>query len=223
MIKYILFDLDDTLYPTSAGLMHEISERMSQFMITQVGIPAKDVERIRRDYWARYGTTLRGLYIERHIDAQAFLDYVHDIDLNKYLRPDPRLDATLAALPQQKSVFTNAPADYARHVLRALGVEKHFGDIFDINFINYESKPTASAYAKVAAALPFVAHECLMIDDTARNLVPAKKLGMHTVWLDGNDNPRAAEGSESVDYVIKTIYEVPEVRALRGREGQENG
>ncbi|MDE3091751.1 MAG: pyrimidine 5'-nucleotidase, partial [Chloroflexota bacterium] len=65
MTRYILFDLDDTLYPTSAGLMHEISARMSEFMVARVGIPASEVDRVRRDYWARYGTTLRGLYIER--------------------------------------------------------------------------------------------------------------------------------------------------------------
>ena len=211
MIRYILFDLDDTLYPTSAGLMHEISARMSEFMVEQVGISPKEVDRVRRDYWARYGTTLRGLYIERHIDAQAFLDYVHDIDLVKYLRPDARLDAMLAALPQHKSIFTNAPANYARNVLRALGIEKYFAEIFDINFIAYESKPTPSAYTKVAAALPVRADECLMIDDTARNLAPAKALGMRTVWLDGNDNPRAAEGSDSADFVIRTIYDVPTV------------
>ena len=215
MIQYILFDLDDTLYPTAAGLMQEISARMSEFMVEQVGIPRKQVDRVRQDYWARYGTTLRGLYIERHIDAPAFLDYVHDVDLAKYLRPDMRLDATLAALPQTKSIFTNAPANYARRVLRALGVEKHFVEIYDINFIAYESKPAPSAYARVAAALPVRADECLMIDDTARNLAPAKQLGMHTVWLDGNDNPRAAEGKESADYIIKTIYDVVEVVAQR--------
>ncbi len=211
MIKYILFDLDDTLYPTAAGLMREISARMSEFMVEQVGISRKEVDRVRQDYWARYGTTLRGLYIERHIDAQAFLDYVHDVDLAKYLRSDARLDATLAALPQAKSIFTNAPATYAWNVLRALGVEKHFIEIYDINFIAYESKPAPSAYAKVVAALPVRTDECVMIDDTARNLVPAKALGMQTVWLDGNDNPRAAEGKESADHVIKTIYDVAEV------------
>ena len=211
MIQYILFDLDDTLYPTASGLMHEISARMSEFMVEQAGISRQEVDRVRRDYWSRYGTTLRGLYIERHIDAPAFLDYVHDVDLAKYLRPDSRLDATLAALPQTKSIFTNAPANYARRVLRALGVEKHFVEIYDINFIAYESKPTPSAYAKVASALPVRADECAMIDDTARNLVPAKQLGMQTVWLDGNDNPRAEEGRESADFVIQTIYDVTKI------------
>jgi putative hydrolase of the HAD superfamily len=208
MIKYILFDLDDTLYPTSAGLMTEISQRMSEYMVARIGISPADVDRVRRDYWARYGTTLRGLYLERHIDAQAFLDYVHDIDLAKYLQTDARLDTALAALPQPKSIFTNASAKHARNVLRALGVGPYFSEIFDINFIGYESKPAPSAYDRVAQALPVLAHECLMIDDTARNLVPAKALGMQTVWLDGNDNPRAAEGSEAADFVIKSIYDV---------------
>src|SRR5450759_2509994 len=103
MIKYILFDLDDTLYPTQSGLMHEISDRMSEYMIERVGISPKDFDRVRRDYWTRYGTTLRGLYIERHVDAQAFLNYVHEVDLTRYLKPDTQLADLLAALPQQKS------------------------------------------------------------------------------------------------------------------------
>ena len=208
MINYILFDLDDTLYPTSAGLMTEISQRMSEYMVARIGISPADVDRVRRDYWARYGTTLRGLYLERHIDAQAFLDYVHDIDIHKYLQSDARLDSALAALPHPKSIFTNASAKHAQNVLRALGVGQYFNEIFDINFIGYESKPAPAAYDRVAQALPVHAHECLMIDDTARNLVPAKALGMQTVWLDGNDNPRAAEGSEAADFVIKSIYDL---------------
>ncbi|MEW5718347.1 MAG: pyrimidine 5'-nucleotidase [Chloroflexota bacterium] len=208
MIKYILFDLDDTLYPTSAGMMQEISVRMSAWMIARLGVPADDVDRQRQDYWARYGTTLRGLYIERRIDPQDFLDYVHDIRIEKYLRADARLDAMLARLPQTKAIFTNAPADYARRVLRALDVEKHFAEIFDINFIAYQSKPAQTAYEQVVAALPVRAEECLIVEDTARNLVPAKKLGMKTVWLDGGNNRHGSDGKASADFIIQTIYEV---------------
>ncbi len=215
MIKHILFDLDDTLYPTSAGLMHAISARMSEYMVTRLGIPAEDVDRQRRDYWSRYGTTLRGLYVERHIDPQDFLDFVHDVRVERYLPPDARLEAMLARLPQPKSIFTNASAKYAHAVLRALGIEKHFGAIFDIVFVEYHSKPAPSAYDKVVAALPVRADECLMIDDAARNLVPAKRLGMKTMWLKGSADALLAEGSECADFTIKTIYEVAEV-SMRG-------
>ncbi|MBI5304232.1 MAG: pyrimidine 5'-nucleotidase [Chloroflexi bacterium] len=211
VIRYILFDLDDTLYPTSAGMMGEISARMNVFMVERLGIPRADVARQRQDYWERYGTTLRGLYIERRIDPQEFLAFVHDIHIAQYLRPDARLDAMLAQLSQTKSVFTNAPADYARRVLSALGVERHFANIFDINFIEYQSKPTQFAYDKVIAALPVRADECLMIDDTARNLVPAKKLGMQTAWLASPQAWQKTGGDSSADHVIETIYDLAQL------------
>lgn len=208
MINYLLFDLDDTLYATSSGMMQEISERMSEYMVTRVGIPRNDVERQRKDYWARYGTTLRGLYIERHIDPHDFLDFVHAVNVEQYLLPDVHLQTMLTQLPQTKSIFTNAPGEYARRVLRALGVEKHFTALFDIHFIDYASKPNQHAYDKVVAALPVAPTECLMIDDTARNLVPAKQLGMTTVWLNGTAERYGVEGKESADFVIQSIYDV---------------
>lgn len=211
MIRYILFDLDDTLYPTSAGMMAEISARMSEWMMTRLGVPADEVDRQRQDYWARYGTTLRGLYVERQIDPQDFLNFVHDVRVEKYLRRDARLAAMLARLPQTKTLFTNAPAEYARRVLGALGIEQHFAQVFDINFIEYQSKPALSAYACVIAALAARAEECLLIDDTARNLVPAKKLGMTTVWLDAGNHRRGSEGKECADFVIATIYDVERI------------
>ena len=211
MIRYILFDLDDTLYSTSTGMMQEISERMSEYMVTRVGIPRDDVERQRKDYWARHGTTLRGLYIERQIDPQDFLRYVHNVNIGQYLEPNPRLDNLLTQLPQRKSVFTNAPSDYAREVLRILGVGQHFEQIFDINFIRYDSKPNPIAYERVAAALPVPPHECLMIDDTARNLVPAKKLGMQTAWLRVTEERYGNDGHASADFVIASIYDVAQL------------
>jgi putative hydrolase of the HAD superfamily len=211
MIKYILFDLDDTLYPTSAGMMQEISTRMSEWMMSRLNIPADDVDRQRQDYWARYGTTLRGLYVERQIDPQDFMNFVHDVQIEKYLQPDSRLDTMLSQLPQIKAIFTNAPADYARRVLGVLGIEKHFAKMFDINFIAFQSKPASSAYEKLIATLPVRADECMMIDDTSRNLVPAKKLGMQTVWLDYGNNRHGSEGKESADFIIQSIYNVANI------------
>jgi len=191
--------------------MHEISQRMSEYMVTRLAVPRDDVDRQRNDYWARHGTTLRGLYIERQIDPQEFLRYVHDVRIEKYLQPDPRLEQLLIELPQRKSVFTNAPGDYARQVLRILGIEKYFEQIFDINFFGYESKPNPQAYDRVVAALPVPTRECLMIDDTARNLAPAKKLGMQTAWLHGTAERYGVEGSESADFVLASIYDVAKI------------
>ncbi len=211
MIRYLLFDLDETLYPHSTGLMQRINERMNEFMVQHLGVPKDQVTALRQSYWHKYGTTLRGLYVERHIDAQAFLNYVHDIPLERYLLADERVDALLSTLPQDKYIFTNAPADYARRVMRVLGIERHFRDIFDINFIEYASKPAESAYRKVLQALDARGEECMMIDDSARNLAPAHALGIRTVLLDGRGTVRSDEPQQGVDHVITTIQELTAV------------
>ncbi len=185
--------------------MGEISERMNEYMVTRVGIAAAEVTRVREAYWSKYGTTLRGLYLERHIDPEAFLEYVHDIEVSKYLQPDAELDRVLNGLAPRKAIFTNASAGHARRVLTALGIARHFERIFDISFIDYESKPAPPGYRKVLAALDAPAAECAMIDDMARNLAPARALGIRTVLLDGRG---VSESTEGVDRVISAIYEV---------------
>ncbi len=204
-IRYLLFDLDDTLYPRSVGLWNEISQRMNDYMVARLGIPREDVNRVRQAYWEQYGTTLRGLHTERRIDPEDFLEFVHDIPIGDYIQADARLDAMLAQLQQPKYIFTNASHAHAERVLAALGVAQHFAGIFDIQFIGYESKPALEAYHRVLAALKAKADECLLIEDAARNLVPAKKLGMHTVLLDGKSGGEPVEGA---DHVIETIYEL---------------
>ncbi len=211
MIRYLLFDLDETLYPFSTGLMQKINERMNEFMVKNLGVPEEEVSAMRQAYWRTYGTTLRGLYVEKHIDAQAFLNYVHDIALEHYLHADEELDALLGTLQQDKYIFTNAPADYARRVLRVIGIERHFQKIFDINFIEYESKPAASAYQKVLAALNARGEECLMIDDAARNLAPAQALGIKTVLLNGRGNLPSNEAQPGVDHVIERIEQLVDI------------
>ncbi len=205
MIKHFLFDLDDTLYPQSVGLMGEIGARMNEYMIARVGIPESAVAQMRKDYWDRFGTTLRGLYLERHIDPQDFLAFVHDVAVEKYIQRDERLDAMLTALPYPKHIFTNAPADYARRVLATLGVVRHFTRIFDINFIRYESKPNRAAYTIVLDALGARGDECLLIDDTARNLPPARALGMRTVLVRGSPH---SEDGQGADVVIDSIHDL---------------
>ncbi len=211
MIKFLLFDLDETLYPFSTGLMQRINERMNEFMVQQLGVPEAEVSALRQSYWRTFGTTLRGLYVERHIDAQAFLDYVHDIPLEEYFRADERLDALLSTLPQDKYVFTNAPADHARRVLRVLGIERHFRGIFDINFIEYASKPAESAYRKVLSALKARGEECLMIDDSARNLAPAQALGIRTVLLNGRGTVQGDKPEQGVDHIINKIEQLADI------------
>ncbi len=202
-----LFDLDNTLYPLSAGVMDAISARIDEFISRQLNLPHALAYAVREAYYGRYGSSVGGVLRHCQVDAREFLNFIHDLSVEKYLSPDPQLAQLLESLPGHKYLFTNAPADYARRVLRALGVEQHFGDIFDIHFAGLEGKPSPAVYEKVLAALGHPAGACWFVEDSAANLIPAKALGCRTVWL-------TPDGKTAPAYVEHVIHDLVELQGI---------
>ena len=206
-IRAILFDLDDTLYPRSAGVLGQVRELILRYMRTHLNLAPEEAEALRRHYLQAYGTTMRGLQIHHQIDADEFLDYVHDIPLDDYLQPNPALDRALASLPQQKVVFTNASREHAERVLDTLGVRRHFDRIVDVRDVEFESKPQAGAYRRICQMLALRPEECALVEDNVHNLRPAKELGMTTILV----GEEGEADSAVVDYTIPRIEEIAEV------------
>ncbi len=185
----LLFDLDNTLYPPERELFNLIDVRINRFMTEQVGIPAGAVDTLRREYWAAYGVTLQGLIRHHGVDPEAYLHYVHDVDVAARLAPDAELRDMLAALPQRKAVFTNGSTCHAGRVLAALGIADQFETVYDIRVADYLPKPYPEPYHAVLAALNTTPERCIMIEDSRDNLRTAKTLGMTTVLVGAGATP----------------------------------
>ncbi len=204
MIRTILFDLDDTLYPPEAGIMGEIRKRILSFTMTRLDLPEAEADALRRKYFLQYGTSMRGLQLNHQIDPDDFLYHVHDIPIHEYLGPNAELDTMLSAIEQDKVIFTNASREHAERVLEALGVRHHFSRIIDVRDMDYESKPQPSAYRRICDLLDVRPEECLLVEDNMRNIEPAKALGMTTVLvLDGQSPP-----DEAADYTLRRVEEM---------------
>jgi putative hydrolase of the HAD superfamily len=211
-VKHVLFDLDETLYPTETGIMDLISQRINEYMSLRLGIDPDDVASLRRQYYERYGTTGRGLSLHYDIDVQDYFEFVHDLPVEEILQPDARLDAMLESLGVEKAIFTNATARHARRVLRALQVHRHFGCIIGIVELEFVPKPDLRAYHKALELLRTRPEECLLIDDRARNLTPGHDLGMTTVLVGRDDC------TDGADYVIGDVIELgPLMEEIRAR------
>jgi pyrimidine 5'-nucleotidase len=203
----LFFDLDDTLYASGNGLWQAISERMNQYMIERLGLPAEDVPALRSMYYHRYGTTLRGLRKYYQVDSDDYLDYVHDLPLERYIKPTPDLRAMLSSLPQRRWIFTNADAGHARRVMAVLGVADCFEGIIDVRAIQFACKPEPVAFQRALALAgnPSPA-QCVLLDDSHANLATARQTGMTTVLV--RDNGRA---HPAADYVLADLLALPQV------------
>jgi len=182
-MECILFDLDNTLYSAGLEVFCLIDRRINSYMIDVVGIPREEVDDLRRAYWKRYGVTMQGLMRHHGVDPEDYLSYVHDIDIDGLLRPDPELCRALQSLPLRKAVFTNSSLDHSERVLAALGLNGAFEEIFDIRVAGYLPKPCPEPYHAVLDRMGVSASRCIMVDDAPENLRTAKDLGMGTILV----------------------------------------
>ena len=195
-----IFDLDNSLYPAAANLFELIDVRMGEYIARRLGCEMAEARRIQKGFFRDHGTTLAGLMKEHGVEPRDFLDYVHDIDLAR-ITADPRVVAALDRLPGRKFVFTNGDETYARRVLDRLGLANAFDGVHDIHAMDYVPKPDPRAYAAMCERLDIVPQRALFAEDMARNLVPAKKLGMTTVWVDNGSEQAGRDADPAfIDY-----------------------
>lgn len=216
MLRYALFDLDDTLYSSQTGLWRAIKQRIHLYLIERMGFRPDEAARLREHYLATFGTTLGGLRQEFKVDIEDYLTFVHDLPLADYLRPDPALNGMLARLPLTKIIFTNSDAAHVGRVLEHLGITQRFVQIIDIYALEFVNKPDPHAYTRALSLIPAQPDECVFIEDSRRNLIPAQALGMLTVLVGHHATPDGLEG---------ITYQIPEVlsleRVLAGVIGQK--
>ncbi len=200
-----IFDLDLTLYGPEHNVMEQVRDRIALFVERFFKIGPDEAHRIRHAYWKQYGTTLGGLIAEHQVEPQAYLDFVHDVDL-ALLEPCSRLRAGIEALPGRKLIFTNADEPYARRVLAMRGLDGVFEGLFDIHCMEQRPKPHGPSYDAFCGAFEVDPERALFVEDSAHNLEPAKAMGMTTVWVHhASDSESIQPRPHFVDYEIDDV------------------
>jgi putative hydrolase of the HAD superfamily len=210
VFRTLFFDLDDTLYPSQNGLWSAIRERMNRYMLERLGIPEEQVPALRRRYFETYGTTLRGLQTHYNVDAHDFLAYVHDLPVDRMVQPDPALGELLNSIALPKHIFTNADRPHALRVLAALGVNACFEQIIDVHALQYQCKPDPAAY-RIALGLAgqHNPQDCVYLDDSPRNLAPARRQGFYTILVgEEQANGSACQAIASIHHLRQALPEL---------------
>lgn len=177
-----VFDLDNTLYPHHLNLWEQVDARIRNYIAAFLGITHDDAFRKQKDFYRRYGTTMRGMMVEHGMSPDDFLDFVHEID-HSPIEPNPALGAVLERLPGRKLILTNGTRAHADAVMKRLAIDHHFEDVFDIIAGELEPKPFPQTYERFLVRHRVDPRKAAMFEDLARNLEVPHARGMTTVLV----------------------------------------
>ena len=198
-----IFDLDNTVYDINAGVFEKISSRITDFIITALSVTREEANIVRSNMYKKYGLTLTGLMREYGIAPDEYLDYIHDVT-HPELKYDKQLKLNLKNLTGRKFIYTNASKNHSKNILSVMGIEAEFEKILDIKATQYLPKPDPKSYNIMLKAFGISGDQIgnsIFIEDTAKNLRPAKSLGIKTVWIENEFNLKDyRENSEFIDY-----------------------
>jgi putative hydrolase of the HAD superfamily len=218
-----VFDLDNTLYPHHLNLWQQVDQRIRDYIAGFLEVSHEEAFRLQKDYYKRYGTSMRGLMAEHGMKPDDFLDFVHQID-HSPLEPNPALGTAIETLPGRKLILTNGTRRHADAVLARLGLDRHFQDVFDIVAAELEPKPSPQIYERFLKVHDVDASKAAMFEDLARNLAVPYALGMTTVlvvpentrevfregWeLEGRDAPHV---DHVTDDLVGFLQAIPAIR-----------
>ena len=206
-MKYWIFDLDNTLYSGKTRVFEQVSKKMSEYISKKLNISVVEAKEIQKNYFHEYNTTLNGMIKNHKIEADEFLEFVHNINID-FLKKDPMLSEELQKLGGKKIIFTNGSKKHALNVTKRIGIDQYFDDIFDIVDSEFAPKPAIQPYKKLVEKHKIDPKLCGFVEDIARNLKPAYEMGMKTVWIE-NDEPWAKKYSDSdfINFKTKNLSE----------------
>ena len=203
-IRNWIFDLDNTLYPARTNIAGQMDARITQYIADLLALDWAEARTLQKKFFHEKGTTLAGLIADHGVDPHHYLEFVHDLEMD-VLDHDAPLVAAIARLPGRKLIFTNADAPYATRVLERLGLSDSFEAIHDIHATNYVPKPDPQVYRGLCDAYDLDPHESLFVEDMARNLAPAKAIGMTTVWIDNGSEQPPGGVPDYIDFTISDL------------------
>ncbi len=197
-VTHWVFDLDNTLYAANTGLLKAIEQRICLFVQRELALEYEAAWNVQKDYFHRYGTTLKGLMNKHGTDPEHYLSFVNDVDLE--LVPDTHLCAGLERLPGRRVVFTSNCGRHAERVLERLEIAHLFDDIFDMRNTDFAAKPMRAAYDAALRHGAISTTGAAMFDDLSANLEIPASLGMTTIWL----RPHASAGERPTHIHFET-------------------
>jgi len=211
--KFIFFDCDDTLYRNDWKTGDRLTQKIAAYTESELGVDGAKAYEL----YKTHGTCLKGLLAEGLLPRDRIEEYlaaVHDVSLEE-IGPDPAMRAIVEACRTKadRFVFTASISEHAKRCLERVGVDDLFTCIIDTRTCDLETKHSRIAFEKaMRAADASDASQCMLIDDSVKNIRTAKSLGWTTVLIGKHERDTGnAFACPEADYHIDDVYDLPSV------------
>ncbi|QTQ17056.1 HAD-IA family hydrolase [Treponema parvum] len=176
LIKHLIFDLDDTLYP-SGKMTKAITQNMIKYVAKFFNVTYEEAVARRKKNLPMFGSTLEWLMNSGMTDAEDYLFAVHPENETENLLPDPEMRQFLLSLEIPMTVLTNAPMEHAERVLNFLNIKDLFSSVTDIRDCGLKGKPYPIAFETALRRSGGTVGDTLFIDDQIKYILGYKRLG----------------------------------------------
>lgn len=207
---------------------HRNGEGAAAFMVAKLGFPdIASAKALRDEYFERYHSTAKALTVAEQegrfptvpgSDSDSSTDTrFHARDLAEYWSehlnfdllggPYEDLCKMFESCPEKLKLvaFSNGPRKYVLRVLKEIGLDKIFPDemVFAVDDVLPYCKPEREAFELIFDKISdgknrIKPEECVMVEDSMKNVRVAKELGMKTVLITGSSSARKQKSDNRV-------------------------
>ena len=173
-------------------------------MVKHLNFPdLESAKKVRDEYFTKYHSTAKALTVAEEegkfptpsspqegplFDPKDLATFwASQLNFELLGKPDQKLIDMLKDCPLQLVAFSNGPRKYVQRVLVELGLNEIFTDdkLFAVDDVLPHCKPEKAAFDIVLEKVNAKADECIMVEDSMKNIRAAKALGMKTILVAG--------------------------------------
>lgn len=184
-MKALVFDLDGTLYnANNVSVSDLLFDRSVDFLISKTNFSREKAKSCWQEMVEKYQYGIGDFENIFGFSKDEYCNYVCDIDDLSYVSKVENLGDVLLSLPQRKYVFTDNVLKQTLKILQHLGVKRDcFSGVFHAKSGDYLFKPKEEVFRKFLDEFKLNPQDCVMFEDSVKNLQTAKNLGMITVLI----------------------------------------
>lgn len=199
--KTLIFDLDATLYYVGDKIERLCDDKVVSYLIENIGVDEMQAHKLIKKFREKYRYDSEAVEKEFPVKQRDFVEYVCDVSADD-IPQDKELAAILKQISNTKYILTDSTQKHSKDVLNKMQVDVNlFTYIYDAHDMNYVFKYRKECFEQFLSKFNLKAKDCIMFEDSAKNLEVAKSCGMITVYI----KPNQTEKPKFADYMFSDI------------------